>query len=383
MQRTAFIFAFALSSTCLGQIELPEGFEIVDLVSNGDTVRVPAVNNCGEIVFPQAAPEHEWEEIYHYDNGPMDRISFQGVWTWSPDINDAGTIVWAVGASDILMLRDEQIVWLGDGTGGVSINNLDHVVWDLFAPITCADECTVYFYDGAEVTLVSDSIFSNQAPELNDYDDIVWTRYDDCPSPWTYEIILHTKSGEVSLPSAETQGGTPTINNAGQVVWTAAHTIESWEEGVTTLLTDWGDNPSLNNFGDIHFIRWHDENDTWQAWYYQVSTGTPTFYRLTDDDRWQLNGDINDYGEAVWYSFASPYNPDADCGLHYLRRIRNGDVDFDGDVDLDDFATLPACMTGPVETDRLCDCRFFDMDHDRDIDLSDLTLFQGAFSAAP
>jgi len=40
-------------------------------------------------------------------------------------------------------------------------------------------------------------------------------------------------------------------------------------------------------------------------------------------------------------------------------------------------------MTGPIETDRLCDCRFFDMDHDRDIDLTDLTLFQTAFGAVP
>ena len=50
------------------------------------------------------------------------------------------------------------------------------------------------------------------------------------------------------------------------------------------------------------------------------------------------------------------------------------DVDFDGDVDVDDFIPMPGCYTGPVETDGLCECRFFDIDHDRDVDLDDLDL---------
>ncbi|MCH7945748.1 MAG: IPTL-CTERM sorting domain-containing protein [Armatimonadetes bacterium] len=55
-----------------------------------------------------------------------------------------------------------------------------------------------------------------------------------------------------------------------------------------------------------------------------------------------------------------------------MRLIRNGDTDFDGDVDLDDFIPMPGCFTGPVVTDGLCQCRFFDIDHDRDVDLVDL-----------
>jgi len=276
MRTIIFMLAVLCPAMCLGQIELPEGFEIVDVVSDGDTVRVPAINNCGEIVFSQAAVEHETKEVYHYDNGRFERITFGG--GVFPDINDLGTMVWCCGTS-ILMLQDE-LAYLGSCAAWqatVKINNLNHVAWFWFEPVGCAYPSTILLYDGEDVTAISDSVFSNQAPELNDYDDIVWTAHDFCQSPWTYEIILHTKSGEVSLPSAETQGGVPSINNAGQVVWTAAHTIESWEEGVTTLLTDWGDSPSLNNLGDIHFIRWHDEIDTWQAWYYQVSTGTPTF----------------------------------------------------------------------------------------------------------
>ncbi len=38
-------------------------------------------------------------------------------------------------------------------------------------------------------------------------------------------------------------------------------------------------------------------------------------------------------------------------------------------------------MTGPVDTDRLCECRFLDLDHDRDVDLADFSTFQNLFTA--
>ena len=73
--------------------------------------------------------------------------------------------------------------------------------------------------------------------------------------------------------------------------------------------------------------------------------------------------------------------------IKYMRRIRTGDAPqgdtyhgFDGDIDLVDFAAFQRCFTAPGDFDRLCDCRFLDIDHDRDVDLDDLALFNAAMA---
>jgi hypothetical protein len=40
------------------------------------------------------------------------------------------------------------------------------------------------------------------------------------------------------------------------------------------------------------------------------------------------------------------------------------------------------CLTGPGDFDRLCDCRFLDIDHDRDVDLGDFALFQRNYTGS-
>lgn len=58
---------------------------------------------------------------------------------------------------------------------------------------------------------------------------------------------------------------------------------------------------------------------------------------------------------------------------------RDGDFDFDGDVDLADFADFGACMSGPeVPADPACSLGDFDCDGD--VDLGDFALFQQQFT---
>jgi len=221
--------------------------------------------------------------------------------------------------------------------------------------------------------------WTSQSPALNDFDHMAWGRADFCQNPWLGEIRLYREGETIVLPSEAKQACVPSINNTGQVAW-LADGIEVWENGVTELLTDWGENPKLNNLGDILFARWHDELRSTDAWLYRVSNGDPTWHRLTDDGVLDTVGKINDAVEGAWRTLEDPPRGNWAGGVRFLRRIRTGDSQFDGDIDLIDYAAFADCMTGPGRVDRLCECRFLDIDHDGDVDLSDFALFQIAFT---
>jgi hypothetical protein len=59
---------------------------------------------------------------------------------------------------------------------------------------------------------------------------------------------------------------------------------------------------------------------------------------------------------------------------------RRGDHDDDGDVDLADFAALPACLTGPDGGPLPAGCVVFDFDLDEDCDFVDIAAYQRAFT---
>jgi hypothetical protein len=59
-----------------------------------------------------------------------------------------------------------------------------------------------------------------------------------------------------------------------------------------------------------------------------------------------------------------------------------GDCDLDGQVNLEDYAGFPACMSGPTSPFSAgCEC--YHLDGDADVDLEDLALLQRAFAPAP
>jgi hypothetical protein len=57
-----------------------------------------------------------------------------------------------------------------------------------------------------------------------------------------------------------------------------------------------------------------------------------------------------------------------------------GDFDGDGDVDLEDYAEFPACMSGPDLDPGPEGCDAFDFEFDLDVDLLDFASFQAAFT---
>ena len=83
--------------------------------------------------------------------------------------------------------------------------------------------------------------------------------------------------------------------------------------------------------GDMYFIRWYDENSTYQAWLYLKGA----FYQLSDDPWWNVDGDINNFAEAVWPSGEPPWEAD----IRLLRRV--APTIPDGEYSLDSLEVLP------------------------------------------
>jgi len=376
-----------LGGSAPGQVNLPEGFEIVEFGVSEEITGTPSINNCGQIVYRK--DRNERSVIYLYDNGAIRTIaeSRPELMVGLNDINDAGTIVWWRGVNnqpdtyEIVMLKDGKLSRVGRGAGP-SINNNDLVSVDLFRKFTCQPIRDILLYDGKQRTRITRNRFNEQSSDLNDDGWIVWARSDSCVNPWVGWIPLYRDGRVILLPSGSTQPVIPSINNVPQVVWYAGKLgIEMWEAGETIRLIDSGDAPAINNLGDVYFTRFHEENNrSYDAWLYRVSTGEPAFHRLTDEGEWDTDGDINDYGEAVWRWMRLPRQGDFSGGVRFLRRIRTGDFEVDGDVDLIDYSAFAACMTGPGNVDRLCDCRFLDIDHDGDVDLTDFARFQNGFT---
>ncbi len=83
-----------LAGSALGQVNLPEGFEIVEFAETDHATRSPRINNCGEIVYVQ--DRFEDSRVYLYENGKITRLTDfnNGLGVANPDVNDDGTIVW-------------------------------------------------------------------------------------------------------------------------------------------------------------------------------------------------------------------------------------------------------------------------------------------------
>ncbi len=382
--------ALSFSGAALAQVEIPEGFEVVEIFRSERLSGYPDINDCGEIVFDsQMGPDQQDREIFLYDNGKLRRITENPWRDLAPRINGHGEIVWArtVDPPD----DDEIILWRAGGeilldssvrkplkmVHAPVINNQGWVAWGRGDRTRYGCKGDIVLWDTVETRKISqrDRLW-DQSPDINSRGDVVWEADNVCVNPWVSEIHMYSDGRVTVLPSSFEQLQVPSINDIGQVAWTGIPAVEFWEDGQTRLLTDDGRAPDINNRGDVYFYRWYENLQVWQPWLVDGKSGK--FYRLVDDAQTSYSaGRLNDWGEAVWWRSRGPV--DRRYGILVLRRIRTGDSEFDGAIDLSDYKAVAECMTGPGQADRLCDCRFLDIDYDGDVDLGDFARFQNAF----
>ncbi len=374
-----------IASSAQGQAEIPDGFEVVEILRSSNYVLFPRINNCGEIAFTwRLGSTSADEEIFHYDNGSLVRITHDQFRDRGVRINEHGDMVWPrttlpPGSDQIILWRGNR-EWIVDECGpedllfGADISDLGWVAWAR-GPLDCSSDLMIW--DGQSTRRISErNDVRDKDAAMNGLGDVAWTRMDSCANPWTSQIRLSADGKRSTLPSDRLQVQVPSINNLRQIAWLGDGGIEIWENGRTRVLTDSGGRPHLNDHGDVGFWRWHDDISTAQVWLYRSKDDR--FFRLVDDPRAEYSSaDVNDWGEAVWGWLFGPRG--REYGVHYMRRIRTGDARFDGRIDASDYRVLADCMTGPGRIDRLCDCRFLDIDYDGDVDLGDFARFQNAY----
>ena len=379
--------------------EPPPGFELIRISSNSDYETALHLNNCGQLAYTRRMGS-TWNlaEIFLYDNEHLIRITQNNDRDTLKEINDHARMLWlrGTGSSGATMVvsyefGDESVLWTDDdGVSGCALANSGHMVFEVYRGDGCQGVDTdLLFWDGISVVPLVEGNGSHQSVKLNNLDQITWTDYDFCVDPWQADILLYDAGERHRIsPDERFQRQVPSINDSGQIAWPELvelegggflNTIMLWEDGTISMFTDWGEKPSLNSHGDIAFYRWYEDERTRRAWlYYQGQ-----FFELTDGSEMALPFDINDYGEVA---LAMGPFPATDVGL--LRRMRTGEADFDGDIDLTDYNKFAECMSGVdwlernrvYPTDTLCECRFLDLDHDNDVDLADWAKFQNAFA---
>ena len=85
--------------------------------------------------------------------------------------------------------------------------------------------------------------------------------------------------------------------------------------------------------------------------------------------------------DCQWAAGTCGTAPIVDMGAYEYVPVVPCDYNHDGDVDLDDFATFEACVSGPTVPYR-DGCAKADFDGDNDVDQVDFATFQRCYSGA-
>lgn len=386
-----WIAAACLAAQAPGQI--PPGYEVVQITNTPLTEFHPDLNNRGQIVFgARRGSDNTTTEIFLYDDnsGKIIQITNNNVHDTVPHIGDDGTIAWSSligegGTAEVMIRSPQGVVTrlthdaVGDGVNDV--NSLGQVVFNRGNTRGCVGSGKhVMFYDGQTVRQITDNDWFNQAISLNDHGEIVWAEFDICAGGvnWRSLIKFYSNGVVTTLSEPGLQAQYTTINNSSACAWwssdpvTRENGILLWDNGLRTLLTDWGEQPSLNDRGELGFARWHDNTSTWQVW--RHSNGE--FLQITADPFSNRTPAINNAGEITWV--AGTY-PDWDISL--LRRLARGDLNCDGALDGADIDPFFLALGRPMAYQSAfptCDPTLGDMNADGALNGADIDPFFAA-----
>jgi hypothetical protein len=335
--------------------------------------------------------------MYDSRTGVHTQLTNDNVRDVFPDIADDGTIVWIsyigpdVGQGrtpEIMMLTPDGVITritANDVFDGFPVvNSRRQIAWMQYGRWGCgAPVVDIYMYDAGNIIAITTTghtdALENQAPEINELGEIVYTEYDFCAPPppynFTSRIMLYS-NGQLRALSSTLTPQAPDLNNAGAVVWsdfnvaTRLYELYVWQSGDPVMLTSNGINAAINDDGQIAFSQWDAQRQVADVFLWENGQ----FRQITRDGFDHLIPAINNRGEIAW-RFGLVI-PEMDIGL--LRRFAHGDLNCDGAIDAFDIEPFVLALFAPQQylaRHPTCDPLLADVDDNGVVDAFDIEPF--------
>lgn len=361
----ALMLAGLLPLFATGQT-LPRGYEILDLTSDPLRQDKPRMNNSGAIVFNSGPRNGTLDIVLYQPDGSFVQITDDDIEDLWPDIADDGTIVWTrfigpegrFGPTGETMMRtpDGQITRLTDNEVddmGPKVNSTGVVAWLRVTGFECGLTSDIWMFDGFEErAITTDSVssrVSHQGLELNELNELVWTRYDFCNAPpgfnFASKIMMYSDGEIFEVTDGQQFPQSPDLNNLSQVVWQHydpaldLYFVDQWESGSAFTLADDAFIPVINDLSQVAFDRWDPVREQVDIWLYRDGE----FFQITRDPFDNIVPDINNKSELCWGAGVDH----AAMDIHYLRRFDLGDVNCDGTIDAFDIEPFIFALFDP------------------------------------
>jgi hypothetical protein len=388
---TLLLLVFFSGQAAVGDgILVPPGYEKILVTQDEHRQYWPRMNNHGEIVFvTRYGLDWNTEEIMLFDGTSAMSLTDNDIRDSYPAINDAGDIAWtsAVGPEwrhgptmEMFLLKNGDLIQLTDDDledNSPELNQRGDIVWTQFLEDGCRRANTrILLYSAERVQVIAESGHSDQGPIINDHGNIIFTRYFACSGIWTSDIVYLADGTETVIDGDNFQAQVPDLNNNEHAVWGYSEEddfytdkIAYWRDGVREDGWDLGDNPKLNDHGDVLFLRWDNVKKAWQAHAYLRGTK----YQLTDTDYWNSDGDINNRTDIVIKS-----GDPATADIIMLRRLPFGDMNCDKKVTFDDVDGFTLALIDRAAYEAAypdCDWWLADANDDRKVDFDDIDPF--------
>lgn len=383
MKRVVAALGGLIASSAVAQV--PDGYEVVVLANDLGIHSRPDINNRGDVVWSSSFPIDE-SDVWLFSDGIIQKISEPESYDVNPAINNNGVVAWRrcesffAEACELVTWQDGEITHIPapvtiDRT--LDINDAGDIVFE-HDFLETANHVELFLYDGETVEQITDNGFSNQVPRMNSEGDIAWVKFDFSVSPWQSHIMLRSNESTAQLTKEKGMRSPVDINDSDQVIWFDDEIgIVLWEGGDSSVVTNDGANPRINDAGDVIFMRWNEATSKWDTWCYFGGE----FFRTSDGVGSSAGGTIGNTGDACWREFINDFG---DTGIKMFRRIPpDGDLDGDCDVDFGDFRALQGCFTGdqgPPGRELLGNCTPGDFDSDGDVDRDDFAAFVFAYT---
>lgn len=360
--------------------QVPHGYEVVRLTNSPEADRWPRINNHSEVTWTELPLDGSPERVLLFSRGRIVRVTDSTSRNRGSHLNNhqalaAGqglTMVWmhysGANSFDIQGLVNGVVTNLVTSPLSDAVpvlNDSGMLCWFTTGPPDPDPAADIYVDNGlGNVQQVTHDGLLNWYPEINNLGHITWHVMNPAVDPFLATLMLYRDKLVTPLTDGTTEVRNPVIDDWGRIVWFDTEGIKIWDAGTVTVVSGPGDgNPRINNHGDISFIR--SEGGGYHIWIFRSGE----FFRVSGDQLWNTDSDINDEGEVVFGGGAGSSDKD----IYLLRRVPClGDFDADGDVDFSDFGGLQSCF---AQSPGGSVCSVFDIDHDHDIDTTDVTAF--------